>query len=148
MTCFFCPSSPFAPGTFRDQLWEGAGSQRPADAQVLAVLKELRFEKILLRVGGLDADKDWPNVLSPSERRLVAFARLLLAKPKVAFIDDVINGLTVSRVHLLYDALDRTKTSYISIGDHPTLREYHDMVLDLDAEGFWKVEPSKTGART
>jgi putative ATP-binding cassette transporter len=74
-----------------------------------------------------------------------AFDRLLLAKPKAAFIDDVINGLTVSRVNLLYGALARTKTMYISIGDHPALREYHDIVLGLDGEGVWKVEPQAMG---
>jgi len=36
--------------------------------------------------------------------------------------------------------LRQTQTTYISVGDHPALRQYHDDILDLDGEGNWAPE--------
>ena len=79
-------------------------------------------------------------MLSPGERRLFAFARLILAEPRFAFIDAGVSGVTGFWIHQLYGVLRDTRTTYISIGDHPALREYHDEILDLDGEGNWVPE--------
>ncbi len=137
----FLPHDPhLAPGTLREQLFEGAGCRELPDERVHEVFREIKFEKVLKRVGGLDAVDDWQNVLSPGEKRLFAFARLLLAGPKYAFIDAGIEGLTDFWIHTLYGALAQTQTTYLSIGDHPALRHYHDEILDLVGEGAWKYE--------
>jgi putative ATP-binding cassette transporter len=137
----FLPQEPFlAAGTLRQQLLEGTGCRDLTDAKIHEVFRAVKFEKILDRVGGLDAERNWPKVLSPGERRLFAFARLLLAEPRFAFIDAGVSGLTSFWVHQLYRALRQTQTTYISIGDHPALRQYHDEILDLDGEGNWAPE--------
>jgi putative ATP-binding cassette transporter len=137
----FLPQEPFlADSTLRQQLLEGTGCRDLPDEKIHEVFREVKFERVLERVGGLDAARDWPKVLSPGERRLFAFARLILAEPTFAFIDAGVSGVTDFWFRQLYGALHKTRTTYISIGDHPALREYHDEVLDLDGEGNWMPE--------
>ncbi len=38
---------------------------------------------------GLDAEMDWSHVLSSGEQQRVAFLRLLLHRPALAFLDEV-----------------------------------------------------------
>jgi putative ATP-binding cassette transporter len=143
----FLPQKPFlAPGPLREQLCEGAGCRELTDERILSVFQEVQFERILKRVGGLEADRDWPAVLSPGEQELLAFARLLLAEPRFAFLDVGTSGLPDARLRSLYAALSRTETTYVSIGDQPALWDYHDMVLDLEGEGAWTVSPSRAKA--
>jgi putative ATP-binding cassette transporter len=65
-----------------------------------------------------------------------------LAKPRYAFIDAGVSGLTEFWIYTIYAALLRNETTYISVGDHPALRDYHDLVLDLDGEGAWTISQS------
>lgn len=41
-------------------------------------------------MGGLDAELEWAHVLSLGEQQRVAFLRLLLHRPQLAFLDEVI----------------------------------------------------------
>lgn len=66
------------------------GRAAPTDEAVLQALTAVGLEKTLERFGGegghakaLEAEADWSAVLSVGEQQRVAFARLLLAKPKV-----------------------------------------------------------------
>lgn len=44
---------------------------------------------LLDRVGGLDEELDWSHVLSGGEQQRVAFLRLFLHRPQLAFLDEV-----------------------------------------------------------
>jgi putative ATP-binding cassette transporter len=143
----FLPQKPYlAPGKLREQLLEGAGCKPRTDDEIKAVFRELRIEKILVRTGGLDAEKDWAATLSPGEIRLLSFARLVLAEPAYAFLDVGVSGLDDFWVNTLYRALSRTKTVYVSIGENESLRVYHDVELILAGHGHWAVQESKTAA--
>ena len=64
----FLSQTPYmAPGKIRDQLCEGAVCKPRTDDEIKKVLRELRIEKIVVRQGGLDTEKDWMTVLSPGE---------------------------------------------------------------------------------
>ncbi|NED68117.1 ATP-binding cassette domain-containing protein, partial [Streptomyces sp. SID10244] len=39
-------------------------------------------------VDRLDEEEDWSKVLSPGEQQRVAFARILLTRPEVVFMDE------------------------------------------------------------
>jgi putative ATP-binding cassette transporter len=82
----------------------------------------------------------------PGEQVLMAFARLLLAEPRYAFLDLGVRGLTDAWIKSLYGALSRTSTTYVSISDLPALWDYHDEVLDLEGEGAWTIGPSRAVA--
>ncbi len=52
---------------------------------------------------------DWAKVLSPGEQQRIAFARVLLTKPKVVFLDESTSALDEGQEFALYRAL-RTRS--------------------------------------
>ena len=53
----------------------------------------------------LDEVRDWAKVLSPGEQQRVAFARILLTKPKAVFLDESTSALDEGLEHALYQLL-------------------------------------------
>ncbi len=83
-------------GTLRDQLlYTTPVDATIADDRLLAVLDDVGLEAVVERVGGLDVEqRDWEHILSLGERQSLAFARLLLSKPKFAFLDEATSAST------------------------------------------------------
>jgi ABC-type multidrug transport system fused ATPase/permease subunit len=67
-------------------------------------------------VGGLEAEAEWSHVLSLGEQQRVAFLRLLLHAPKLAFLDEATGALDSATEAALYTALQRHCSSYVSVG--------------------------------
>jgi putative ATP-binding cassette transporter len=138
----FLPQQPYLrSGTLREQVLYATGPERASDEEVLAVLRRVKLDGVLERVGGLGAEQDWPNTLSRGEQQRLAFARLLLAKPRFAFLDEATSALDADEAHHLYEALSRTPTGYVSVATDPDLLRYHDRLLELTADGGWEVSP-------
>ena len=137
----FLPQAPYMIlGSLRDQLlFPNAAA---TDEQLLALLKLVNLPELADRVGGLDAVHDWDMKLSPGERQRVAFARLLLAKPKFAFLDEATSSLDEANEDYLYSLLQKTGTTFVSVGHRPSLRKYHANVLELLGEGKWRQMPT------
>src|SRR5262249_4014072 len=90
----FLPQQPYLrSGSLREQLLDGTGRAGLPDEDLLAALSAVGFEGVLERVGGLDAERDWPSTLSLGEQQQLAFARLLLAAPRFAFLDEATSAL-------------------------------------------------------
>jgi putative ATP-binding cassette transporter len=143
----FLPQRPYlAPGKLRDQLLEAAGNRNLTEADIQKVLRDLRVDKVVARVGGLEAEKDWTAVLSPGEVRLLAFARLMLAQPRYAFLDVGVSGLDDYWIRTMYQALSWTRTVYVTIGENETLRTYHDVELILAGHGHWAMQECRPAA--
>jgi putative ATP-binding cassette transporter len=138
----FLPQQPYlVPGSLRDQLLYANRKDGLTDEQLLAVLKQVQMDPVLDRVDGLDAERDWPAFLSRGEQQQLAFARLLLANPRFAFLDEATCALDPSRGRYLYDLLSRSSITYISVGSDPGLADYHDMLLELRGGGAWGMVP-------
>jgi putative ATP-binding cassette transporter len=143
----FLPQQPYlVPGTLRDQLLYGGREEGITDEAILAVLRQVRFDPVLERVGGLEAGGNWPEVLSLGEQQLLAFARLLLARPRFAFLDEATSALQPGLGRQLYEVLSRTSVTYVSVGTDPGLLEYHDMLLEISQGGTWRVTPRSPAA--
>jgi putative ATP-binding cassette transporter len=148
----FLPQQPYLTlGSLRDQLLDALPPEASvSDARLLAVLQEVQLDGLLDRVGGLDGEqRDWANILTLGEQQILAFARLLLARPAFAFLDEATSALPPHRVQELYDLLEQTSTTYISVGSNKDLLAYHDLLLTLSGEGTWSVtdvcrEPAET----
>jgi putative ATP-binding cassette transporter len=136
------PQQPYlTAGSLREQLLYGVGRADVSDDEIAAALRRVRFLPVLERVGGLDASRDWPRLLSQSEQQVVAFARLLLANPRFAFLDEATSGVDLERSRHLYQVLCQTDITYVSVSADPGLVEYHDQLLKLHGNGAWTAVP-------
>jgi putative ATP-binding cassette transporter len=136
----FFPQEPYCvPGTLRDQLVFDPPMGIITDEQIVEALKQVKLDRLIERVGSLHVERDWDHILSVGERQLIAFARLLLAKPRFSFLDVATNALDETWVNTLYGELSRISGTYVSIGDHPALKQYHHKLLELTGDGTWKL---------
>ncbi len=138
---FFIPQRPYMPlGTFRSQLLYPVNRRGVTDTTLLKVLRDVRLETTLERVGGFDAMHDWPNMLSTGEQQRLAFARLVLARPKYVYLDESTTALDMKNESLLYALLEEFAVSVLSVGYRGTLASHHHTVLELSDHATWRVE--------
>jgi putative ATP-binding cassette transporter len=138
----FVPPRPYTvPGTLRDQLTYACPKGGLTDERIWSVLHRIKFGPVAMRVGGLDAERDWVNTLSVGEQQVLAFARLLLARPKFVILDGATGALDAARERLLYGELVQNGITFVSIGDSPSLRDHHDIRLELLEDGEWHLRP-------
>jgi len=143
----FLPQRPYtALGTLRDQFFDAEYLGPFHDEKLLAALVEVSFGPILDRVGGRgDAAPRGPAHTLAAHHHL-GIARLLIVQPPFAFLDRATSALSISRVKHVYQVLSRTSITYISVGDQPILRDYHDNVLELLEDGRWATGPTREPA--
>ena len=84
---------------------------------------------------------NWENILSVGESQKLAFARLFVKRPKVAFLDESTSAIGAQEEDLYRNLQSLCKT-YVSVGHRMTLVKYHTHVLQLEARG-WKMYESK-----
>ena len=92
-------------------------------------------------VDRLDEVQDWAKVLSPGEQQRIAFARILLTKPKVVFLDESTSALDEGLEFLLYQ-LVRTElpdTILVSVSHRTTVEQHHTHELELVGDGEWRL---------
>ena len=101
----------------------------------------------------LDEVEDWAKVLSPGEQQRIAFARILLTKPKAVFLDESTSALDEGLEMMLYQ-LVRTElpdTILVSVSHRKTVEQHHTKELHLLGGGEWELtsvedEPSRCSA--
>ncbi|BBX44869.1 vitamin B12 ABC transporter ATP-binding protein BacA [Mycobacterium cookii] len=92
----------------------------------------------------LDEVRDWAKVLSPGEQQRVAFARILLAKPRAVFLDESTSALDEGLEHALYQLLrnELPETVVVSVSHRPAVERFHDQQLELLGGGPWRLGPA------
>ena len=63
------------------------------DELLHTALSTVHLETVVDQVGGLEAEMNWKEVLSNGEQQRLAFARLLLHEPQMAFLDEATSAL-------------------------------------------------------
>jgi putative ATP-binding cassette transporter len=122
----------------RSQLGLISPSTRFSDDQLSDALRRVGLESLSSRVEW-DTEQDWSNVLSHGEARLLAIARVLLAKPNFVFLEKMDGELNWDQVEHAYRALSDSGISYITIGENDHLRAFHDTILELNGAGIWRI---------
>jgi putative ATP-binding cassette transporter len=91
--------------------------------------------------GRLDEVADWAKVLSPGEQQRIAFARVLLTKPKVVFLDESTSALDEGQEFALYRSLRTALPDCIvvSVSHRGTVEQHHDRRLELLGGGQWRL---------
>jgi putative ATP-binding cassette transporter len=92
-------------------------------------------------VDHLDLESDWSRVLSPGEQQRLAFGRLLLARPAVAFLDETTSAMDEEMEAAIYAVVhDRLPDcTVVSVGHRSSLGAIHTDELSLSGEGRWST---------
>ncbi|EED90808.1 ABC transporter, partial [Thalassiosira pseudonana CCMP1335] len=154
---YFLPQRPYCPpGTLRDQLlypsteeengyslagMSASECRQYGNEDLLNVLNLVQLPNLASRAGdgdprrGLDSVLDWTNTLSLGEQQRLAFARIVLNRPRLVIMDESTSALDVEAEGSMYNLLRGVQTdgggglTYISVGHRPTLLAYHDVKL-------------------
>ncbi|WP_295007242.1 ABC transporter ATP-binding protein/permease [uncultured Dechloromonas sp.] len=136
----FLPQQPYMVlGSLRNQLLYPNADLPVSDDDLLAALERVSLPNLAHRVGGLDAERDWPKLLSVGEQQRLAFARLLLTRPRFAILDEATSALDIANETNLYQQLLDTQTTVISVGHRTTILKFHTQVLELDGCSAWRT---------
>ncbi|KAK9266559.1 hypothetical protein L1049_021492 [Liquidambar formosana] len=107
--------------------------RKPTTDDLIQVLEDVRLGYILSRISGLDTMCEWSSVLSLGEQQRLAFARLLLSKPKLVLLDEATSALDEANEAHLYRQIEAAGMTYISIGHRRTLYDYHNRILHISS---------------
>ena len=133
----FLSQKPYLPlGTLREAL---CYPLPPQDDSVLSpLLAEVGLERLAAR---LDDNEPWSHILSVGEQQRIAFARALLVKPALLFMDEASSALDESSEATLYALLKARlpATILVSVGHRSTLQPFHSRLLRWQEGGHWQL---------
>ncbi|MFZ7235932.1 ABC transporter ATP-binding protein/permease [Avibacterium gallinarum] len=136
----FLSQKPYLPqGRLIDALYYPAMASEDCDlAAIQQIMQQVNLGHLTDK---LEQEQDWTRVLSLGEQQRLAFARLLLHKPQVAFLDEATasmdEGLEDAMYQLLKNALPNT--TIISVGHRSTLLKHHRLHLQIQPDKSWKL---------
>jgi vitamin B12/bleomycin/antimicrobial peptide transport system ATP-binding/permease protein len=137
----FLSQLPYMPlGDLRTVICYPAVAGEFDDAAIQSALDTVALGHLSSR---LDEVADWAKVLSPGEQQRIAFARVLLAKPKAVFLDEATSALDEGQEFALYRALRAALPDCIvvSVSHRRTVEQHHDRRLELLGGGQWRLAP-------
>lgn len=114
-------------------------SEGKSDSELQEALDAVNLGRLSSDHGGFDTVIQWQDVLSGGEQQRLAFARLLLAKPRYAILDEATSALDVQNEEKLYAILKASGITFVSVGHRPTLVKYHGELLKLAGDGSWTL---------
>jgi putative ATP-binding cassette transporter len=137
----FLSQLPYVPlGDLRAVVSYPAAEGDVSDDELRDVLNRVVLGHLVDR---LDVLQDWVKVLSPGEQQRVAFARVLLTRPKAVFLDEATSamdeGLELAMYQLLRSELPHTIV--VSVSHRSTVEHHHNQRLELIGEGQWRLGP-------
>jgi vitamin B12/bleomycin/antimicrobial peptide transport system ATP-binding/permease protein len=82
------------------------------------------------------------EVLSVGEQQRVAFARILLNKPKVLFLDESTSAMDEGLELMLYRLIraELPQSIVVSVSHRDTVEQHHDQQLQLLGDGTWRLD--------
>ncbi len=136
----FLPQQPYMVlGSLRSQLLYPGRARPVSDQELLRLLERVNLGDLARRFGGLDAELDWGKVLSIGEQQRLAFARVLLCRPRYVMLDEATSALDRANEDHLYRELAATSTTPVSVSHHAALLKFHRQVLELAGNGQWRL---------
>jgi putative ATP-binding cassette transporter len=139
----FLPERPYLPpGTLREVLLRTKHEREVADAAIVVVLGELGLESMLARVGGLDTECDWDDVLSLPEQQLVEVARVVLASPSFAVFHSPGTTLGAEALERVVVRLRAASVGCLVFAAPSGASEVWNAVLELRSGGAWAWQPA------
>jgi vitamin B12/bleomycin/antimicrobial peptide transport system ATP-binding/permease protein len=138
----FLPERPYVPlGTLRELIVRTGREREVHDEEIRTLLRDLDLEPTLERMGGLDVDGDWDDVLSLGEQQLLAVARIVLAAPAFALLHSPGTTLAPEQLARALRVLSDASITYVVFGGAEGPLDAFDAVLELRASGAWRWQP-------
>ncbi|CAD6199498.1 unnamed protein product [Caenorhabditis auriculariae] len=136
---YFLPQRPYFPVgrlSLRQQLefpsLEVDTPKIPIDS-IIEILKTVQLSHLFAMCGDVNqpVDFEWQDTLSPGEQQRLCFARMILAKPTLAFIDEACSQVDENLEQIMYHVLQNHNINYVSVGHRQSLKRYHDFELNI-----------------
>jgi putative ATP-binding cassette transporter len=114
------------------------GVDFPVDDVLRVVLEQVALGHLVDR---LDEDQDWAKVLSPGEQQRVAFARVVLIRPRAVFLDESTSALDEGQEFAMYRLLrdELPDCIVVSVSHRSTVERHHRRQLELLGGGPWRL---------
>jgi vitamin B12/bleomycin/antimicrobial peptide transport system ATP-binding/permease protein len=108
------------------------------DATLKQTLQKVALPHLVER---LDEVLDWAKVLSPGEQQRIAFARVLLTRPKAVFVDEATSALDEGLEFICYNLVrsELPETILVSVSHRSTVEQHHTHELELLGGGEWRL---------
>lgn len=136
----FVPQLPYFPvGDLRTVVSYPAPAGSVEDTAVQQALLDVALSHLVIR---LNDDQDWAKVLSVGEQQRVAFARILVSRPRTVFLDESTSAMDEGLEQMLYEVL-RTQlpdTIVVSVSHRQSVQPFHTSRLELVGGGQWRLE--------
>jgi vitamin B12/bleomycin/antimicrobial peptide transport system ATP-binding/permease protein len=135
----FCGQAPYLPlGTLRTGLAYPSAAETLSDDVAADVLRAVQLGHLTDR---LDVETDWSKTLSPGEQQRLAFGRILIARPALAFFDETTSALDEGMEHAIYGLVRERMPdcTIVSVGHRSSLETLHSNELTLLGEGRWEA---------
>ncbi len=146
----FLPERPYLPpGTLRQVLIGELDRAKVGDDELLRMIAQLHAGAVLERVGGLDREEDWSDVLALREQELLAIVRIALSQPTFVVLDNPSRTLDKDHIALVLKALcacDITCITFTATDEDDDHLAEHDALLELAVDGSWSWKPIRDGA--
>ena len=133
----FLSQMPYVPlGDLRGVVSYPKGPDVLSDDELKAALDKVSLPQCSKRLAEV---ADWAKVLSPGEQQRIAFARVLLTKPRVVFFDEATSALDEGLEYSMYDLVRRElpDTILVSVTHRSTVGQHHEQHLHLLGGGQW-----------
>lgn len=136
----FLPQRPYIIlGTLREQLLYPQTHRQIADQELEEILEKVNLQHLVTNRNDFDKEVNWENILSLGEQQRLAFARLLVSRPSFTILDEATSALDLTNEESLYQQLQETQTTFISVGHRESLFNYHQWVLELTENSGWTL---------
>ncbi|WP_254427432.1 ABC transporter ATP-binding protein/permease, partial [Mycolicibacterium fortuitum] len=135
----FLPQLPYLPlGDLRAAVVYPLPIADVSDSELRDTLRAVALGHLTNR---LDEEADWASVLSLGEQQRVSFARVLLVRPKVVFLDESTSALDEGLEDAMYELVrERLPDSVlVSVGHRSTIDRHHRSRLQLEGDGRWAL---------
>lgn len=108
------------------------------DREIQRTLVAVALPHLVIRLGEV---RDWAQVLSISEQQRIAFARILLTRPRAAFLDQSTSAMDEGLESRLYALLraELPSTVVVSVSHRATVARFHGHELQLLGDGDWRL---------
>jgi vitamin B12/bleomycin/antimicrobial peptide transport system ATP-binding/permease protein len=140
----FVPQLPYIPlGDLRAVVSYPHEAGAVGDREIQQALVKVALSHLVIR---LNDARDWAKTLSVGEQQRIAFARILLSRPRAVFLDESTSALDEGLELMLYELLraELPDTILVSVSHRSTVEQFHGRHLELVGRGEWRLDPLPT----